>query len=83
MTHFAQLAKEIVKSSQKYAEYINRYFNQIISIIIPNARKNAVSIKMFHKNDAVAEEFQMKLIDVQNNTDLRNDYCFIKYGRFL
>ena len=50
--------------------------------------KTSVSMKMFSSPfnidvDTVPEDFQMEVIDMQNNTDLKNELSFSKHIKFF
>ena len=78
VSHFQHLEKENVTTSQKYAQYLDILINEFqLRFQMFKAKKTLVSTKMLPSPfnidvNTVPEGFQMKVIDMHNNTDFKN-----------
>lgn len=88
LSHFPHLEKENVTTPQKYAQYIDILINEFqLRFQMFKNEKTAVSMKMFSSPfnidvDTVPEDFQMEVIDMQNNTDLKNVFFSVNIENF-
>src|SRR5699024_8390628 len=89
VSHFPRLDKKSVTTPQKYASYIKILIDEFQSRLKTfKAEKTAVYMNFFFSPfsidvSTVPENFQMEVIDMKNNSDLKNEFFLVKHQKFL